>query len=210
MSLSIENQIDGLVAASNAAHDSVTMAVHASPGSMQHAAHQRNTLGYTYNTGTDKLEITSGEQPPDLPEAGAVRIPDYGQDIGAEIQSLQSMVDGLIGKLAEHTFDPKTGAKVYTLPEQSTERYKAIRALEQADKSAMYELQRLSLLQGQREADAIADAAAKSEHAAKVAFANGDPKRMQMLEEALSRKEAEEVAASIWNARVAGKAAGLR
>jgi hypothetical protein len=96
----------------------------------------------------------------------------------------------IVGRLAECTYDPRTGEPVNTYT--GAERQKLILQAEQA-RHAGDAIQRTITRLEQQNADAAAlHAKQNAEATARLAFSQGDPKRAALYDEALARAEAEE------------------
>jgi len=71
--------------------------------------------GIVYNTDSKEFSVTSGAYPATIAGAATTPVLDDGRDLGVEQRNLQANVNTLKVQLDAFTFDPKTGAQVYTV-----------------------------------------------------------------------------------------------
>jgi hypothetical protein len=160
------------------------------------------TGGMVYDSVTDTVQTIG-----DAPFNASARISDPGTiDIEHEAGLINGRLNLIAAQLEEQTFDNTTGKPSFKLPEGSDGRNALLTRFEREKVSATYDLTRLQQLHQQRESDKIAAEAARNEHLAIQAFANGDQNRAAAMEEALLRAEADSAAQAIVSGRRAQQA----
>lgn len=163
---------------------------------------QNPQQGMSVNTESGIVEVR-GPAPQSIEGADDERISDSGVDTGWARAQIERGVAEVQAKLDEFTFDQKTGAKLPVVTGRARDVLQL--QLNQARQSAAFNLDRLSRLEAQRATDSQRSQATNNEALARAAYVAGSPARAKLLDEALSRAEADQVAAAILNARKVGR-----
>jgi hypothetical protein len=148
----------------------------------------------SYSSGTDEFTIR-GEMPPQ----DTNEVPERNVDPVHEHGLIMARLNGMQAKLDEVSFNAKTGVAEFVLNGEQREQF--ITQMERAKFAAGQDINNLNRLIGQRAAKASKANTVDHEALARAAFTNGSPARAKMLDEALSRAEADDVAKAILAAR---------
>lgn len=163
----IAAQIDALVISTGGAAETVTV--------------NGDRGDYSFNTSDTEVEVL---RKPD--SAVTTRIADSaGLNPQAEVASIQAQLEGMNAQLEDGTFDPLTGEKVYSI--LGRQREVMIRQFHQMLRSADAQLHWLAALSAQRKADAQLQVEARE----RLEWAQGDPHKQALLDDAIARRDAE-------------------
>jgi hypothetical protein len=142
-----------------------------------------------YNSRTGETEATGIN-----PDA---RVPDDGRDLLADARIISARSSDIASKLAAHTFDPTTGAKVMSLPIGSEVRRLAEVEMVQLMRSHAYQISVAEKLQIQRAAEEIKTERVNTEDAERMNFTRGNPERTKLLNDEIERARAAAIAKRI-------------
>lgn len=185
--------VDDAAAARQSAVDEVIRSIEASRGS-DTSRPATPPPSMTYNSAEDAYSVRG-----QLPNGNDVEVPEIGVDPQHEYARIHARVTELQAKLDAHTFDPKTGAQIFDVTGEQRTILEG--QLERARLSAGHDINALNKLIAQRNERAARAANARAEEVAKASFSAGDQTRAKMLDDALARLEAEDVAKAIIAAR---------
>lgn len=173
-----------MVAASAAGSPTVSTSAGPQPsaGGRPHAA-----LSYTAGDPEATVQVLQ-EVPSQQGGTEAVRLPDRGQDIPAQVNAINANLSRMEKSLSEVRYDKTTGEPTYIIQGQARAALEA--QFQRARAAAAFDLAQLQALADQRQADE-AGRQPELERQAKIAqWVNGDPAKRAAVERALIERGA--------------------
>jgi hypothetical protein len=155
------------------------------------SANPTHAPAMTFNSDSGITEV-HGEYATPVPGQAPTPVHDNNSNLQAEATKLEGTVTSLQTQLDAHSFDPKSGEKVFTAQGDARDRLQV--RLNRATEAASYFADRAIEVQAQRQAGERARISELNERAATAAFTAGNPARAEALAEALLREEADQAA----------------
>jgi hypothetical protein len=181
--------------------DAVVEAVQKNRGTPDVATVARRAPSLTYNSADDSVTYHSAE---DVALAEQPGEPDTMDDRNLlhEFRTLIDTIQTEGARLEEHTFDPLTGAKVFTLPEGSEQRRVHQLRVQHLCETAEYQRGVYEAATAARDARDAAAARGSDSQAIAQSWTGGDPRRQALLDKAVEEAEARHIADAMIRARL--------
>jgi hypothetical protein len=186
--------------------DAVVQAIQANRGTPELATVVKRTPSATYNTRTGELTYHSEEDARLAEEQAAAQAsgadPLDGASLQWEMDRIANELRSEVEKLNAHTFDPQTGAKVFSIPDGSEARRVQEQRVNQLIATAEYQKGVFESALAARDNRAAAVARGTDAVQIGLAWTGGDPRRQALLDKALEEAQARHVADAMLRAKL--------